>query len=164
LWSCSHARKELDALKRADAQDEATKNGRFYKALMALKVSKKCGEGFPQIIAAQSAATDRRAAWPGVFSTVISTCLPHAPPAGNGHHWPWYRLPGPMAFVGVRPPDEGCLWIRSAKSAPYGFQIDDIAAQDPASRPKGSTGVFFGQMDEPVHLIDENAGGRDFLK
>jgi hypothetical protein len=31
----------------------------------------------------------------------INTCLPHAPPAGLGHHWPWYRLPGPMAFSGA---------------------------------------------------------------
>jgi hypothetical protein len=76
-----------------------------------------------------------------------------------------------MVIIG---PGTGCqgqwlLWssVRptkaSTKSAPCGFRIDDIAAQDPVSRLKGWTGVF-GPMDEPVHLIDEDAGGRDFLK
>ena len=26
------------------------------------------------------------------FVSSINTCLPHAPPAGIGHHWPWHRL------------------------------------------------------------------------
>jgi hypothetical protein len=70
---------------------------RFLMALKGLTMA----PGFPQIIVTQSAATDRRAAQAGVFSPVITTCLPHAPPVGNGHHWPWYRLPGPMAFRGA---------------------------------------------------------------
>ena len=92
----------MDALERADAHNALTKTVASqgpYSVLMALK-GLKMAPGFPQIIVTQSAATDRRGAQAGVFSPVITTCLPHAPPAGNGHHWPWYRLPGPMAFLG----------------------------------------------------------------
>jgi hypothetical protein len=67
----------------------------------------------PQAAFAQSTATDGQFSEAGVLWFLIDACLPHAPLAVVGHHWPWYRVPGPFAFSG---PVHAAHWSRRAAS------------------------------------------------